>query len=66
MDVQAIIVHPALYFDTGNIRVTFVPILVGTDWRVVDYPAEGMVTTGTRIFADFVVAGIPFSALGIS
>ena len=63
--VQAVIVHPALYIDTGNIRITFLPILAGTDWLVVDYPAEGMVTTGTWIFADFVDAGITFSLSGV-
>ena len=64
--VQTVVINPAFYLDTGYVGVTFVPVLAGTDWLVVDHPAEGMVTAGTGIFADFVDAGITFSTLVIS
>ena len=64
--VQAVVIHPALYLDTGYVRVTFVPIFTGTDWFVVDDSAESMIPASTWIFANFINTGITFSAFVIS
>lgn len=64
--VQAVIINPAFYLDTGYVRVTFVPIFTGTNWLVVDDSAESMIPASTWIFANFINAGITFSAFVIS
>jgi hypothetical protein len=64
--VQTVVVNSAFYFDTRYVRVPFVAIFAGTDWFVVDDSAESMVPAGTWIFANFIYAGITFSAFVIS
>jgi len=64
--VEAVVIHPAFYLDTRYVRVTFVPILAGTHWFVVDDSAESMIPASTWIFANFINAGITFSAFVIS
>ena len=66
VSVQAVIVHPALYLDTGHVGVPFVALLAGADWVVVDDPAEGVISTGAGIFTDLVDAGVRLSTLVVS
>lgn len=63
VSVQAVIVHPALYLDTGHVRVPFIALLAGAHWVVVDDPAEGVISTGAGIFTDLVDAGVRLSTL---
>ena len=66
VSVQAVIVHPVLYLDTGHVGVPFVALLAGADWVVVDDPAEGVISTGAGVLTDLVDAGVCFSTLVIS
>lgn len=66
MAVQTVIIHSALHFETGNVRVTLVALLTGAHGVVVDDATEGMVSTGTGVFADLVDAGVSLPAVIIS
>jgi hypothetical protein len=63
MGVQTVVVHPALNLDASHVRITFVAILTGAYWLVLDNPTEGVLSTGTRIFANPVDAGVRLSTL---
>ena len=64
--VQTVVIHPALHLDTGHIRVALIALLTGAHWVVVDDTTEGMVSTGTRVFADLVDAGVSLPAVIVS
>ncbi|MAD25761.1 MAG: hypothetical protein CMO44_16500 [Verrucomicrobiales bacterium] len=66
MGVQTVVVHPALNLDASHVRITFVAVLTGTHWLVLDDSTEGVLSTGTRIFANPVDAGVSLSTLVIS
>ena len=66
VSVQAVIIHPTLDLDTGNIGVTLVTLLTGAHRMVVNNTAEGVISTSTRVFADLVDAGVGVSAVIIS
>lgn len=66
VSVQAVIVHHALYLDTGHVRVSFISFLTGTDRLVVDHSAEGVVPAGAGVFTDLVDAGVGFFTLVVS
>jgi hypothetical protein len=63
MGVQTVVVHPALNLDASHVRITLVAVLTGANWLVLDDPTEGMLSTGTRIFANSVDAGVSLSTL---
>ena len=66
MGVQTVIIHSALHLDTGHIRVALVAFLTSADRVVVDDTAEGMVSTGTGVFADLIDARVSLSTVIIS
>lgn len=61
--VQTVVVHPAFNLDASHVRIALVAVLTGTNWLVFDHPTEGMLSTGARIFANPVDAGISLSTL---
>jgi len=63
MGVQTVVVHPALNLDASHVRITLVAVLTGAHWLVLDDPTEGMLSTGARIFANPIDAGVSFSTL---
>ena len=66
MSVEAVIIHPTLHLDAGNIGVALVTLLTSAHRVVINNSAEGMVSTGTRVFTYLVEAGVSFWAVIIS
>jgi len=64
--VKAVIVHPTLDLDTSHIWVAFIAVLTSTHGLVFYHSAEGVVSTGTRVLADPVDAGVGLPTLIIS
>lgn len=65
VSVQAVIIHPTLDLDAGNVGVTLVSLLAGANWFVLQHSAEGVIATRTRVFADLVDTGVGVSAVVI-
>ena len=63
MGVQTVVVHPAFNLDASHVRIALVAVLTGAHWLVLDDPTEGVFSTGTRIFANPVDAGVSLSTL---
>ena len=60
--VQTIVVYFAFDLETSNVWVPLVSFLTGTHGLVIDDSAEGMVSAGTRVFAQLVDAGVTGAA----
>jgi len=63
MGVQTVVVHPAFNLDASHVRIALVAILTGAHWFVFNDTTEGVLSTGTRVLADPVDAGVGLSTL---
>ena len=63
MGVQTVVVHLAFNLDASHVRITLVAVLTGAHWLVLDDPTEGVLSTGARILANAVDAGVSLSTL---